>query len=98
MNGIIIIDKPAGKTSHDVVMDIKRTLGLKKAGHTGTLDPLATGVLPVCINEGTKLARFFTMDKKEYAQGEAIHVFAEAFDEAMRPNSSAEITFSISNL
>ncbi|HLA28496.1 MAG TPA: tRNA pseudouridine(55) synthase TruB [Syntrophales bacterium] len=66
MNGIIIIDKPTGKTSHDVVMDIKRSLGLKKAGHTGTLDPLATGVLPVCVNEGTKLSQFFSSDIKEY--------------------------------
>ena len=68
MNGVIIIDKPAGRTSHDVVMDIKRTLGLKKAGHTGTLDPLATGVLPVCINEGTKLAQFFSSDKNQISR------------------------------
>jgi tRNA pseudouridine55 synthase len=66
MNGIVVIDKPAGKTSHDVVQDVKKTLGVKKAGHTGTLDPLATGVLPVCINEATKLAPFFSMDTKEY--------------------------------
>ena len=51
MNGIVVIDKPAGLTSHDVVSEVKRILGAKKAGHTGTLDPMATGVLPVCINE-----------------------------------------------
>jgi len=66
MNGIVVIDKPLGKTSHDVVMDVKKALGVKKAGHTGTLDPLATGVLPVCINEATKLAPFFSLDTKEY--------------------------------
>jgi len=66
MNGIVVIDKPPGKTSHDVVIDVKKTLGAKKAGHTGTLDPLATGVLPVCINEATKLAPFFSQDTKEY--------------------------------
>ena len=49
MDGVIVIDKPAGKTSHDVVMAVKKALGVKKAGHTGTLDPLATGVLPVCL-------------------------------------------------
>jgi tRNA pseudouridine55 synthase len=66
MNGVVIIDKPPGKTSHDVVMDVKKTLGVRKAGHTGTLDPLATGVLPVCINEATKLVPFLTTDTKEY--------------------------------
>lgn len=66
MNGLVIIDKPQGKTSHDVVAGVKKALGALKAGHTGTLDPLATGVLPVCINEATKLAPFFSMDTKEY--------------------------------
>jgi tRNA pseudouridine55 synthase len=66
MNGIIIIDKPSGKTSHDVVSEVKKILAVKKAGHTGTLDPLATGVLPVCINEGTKLAQFYMSETKEY--------------------------------
>jgi tRNA pseudouridine55 synthase len=66
VNGIVIIDKPPGKTSHDVVKDVKKALGVRKAGHTGTLDPLATGVLPVCINEATKLAPFFNSDTKEY--------------------------------
>jgi tRNA pseudouridine55 synthase len=66
MNGIVIIDKPAGKTSHDVVNEVKRILGVKKAGHTGTLDPMATGVLPVCLNEATKLAKFLTGEDKEY--------------------------------
>ncbi len=66
VNGVIIIDKPSGKTSYDIVDDVKKTLCARKAGHTGTLDPLATGVLPVCINEGTKLVRFFSTDSKEY--------------------------------
>ena len=66
MNDVVIIDKPAGKTSHDVVSAVKRILGVKKAGHTGTLDPMATGVLPVCLNEATKLAGFLTADSKEY--------------------------------
>jgi tRNA pseudouridine55 synthase len=66
MNGVIIIDKPAGKTSHDVVSEVKKILGVKKAGHTGTLDPMVTGVLPVCLNEATKLAGFLTGEDKEY--------------------------------
>jgi tRNA pseudouridine55 synthase len=66
MDGIVVIDKPAGFTSHDVVSKVKRILGAKKAGHTGTLDPMATGVLPVCINEATKLAQFLSAENKTY--------------------------------
>ncbi|MBR0088605.1 MAG: tRNA pseudouridine(55) synthase TruB, partial [Clostridia bacterium] len=56
MNGIIIVDKPQGKTSHDIVYAIRRLTGIKKVGHTGTLDPMATGVLPICIGSATKVA------------------------------------------
>ncbi len=66
MNGVIVIDKPAGRTSRAMVEEVKRALGIKKAGHTGTLDPLATGVLPVCVNEATKLVQFLALDTKEY--------------------------------
>lgn len=66
MNGVVIIDKPAGLTSHDVVAGIRRLLGIKKVGHAGTLDPLATGVLPICINEATKLMPFFDDHRKDY--------------------------------
>lgn len=65
-SGVVIIDKPAGRTSRSVVEEVGRALGVKKAGHTGTLDPLATGVLPVCINEATKLVQFLTLDTKDY--------------------------------
>ena len=66
MNGLVIIDKPSGKTSHDVVAEIRKVLGIKRVGHTGTLDPLATGVLPVCINEATKMMPFLQNDSKDY--------------------------------
>jgi tRNA pseudouridine55 synthase len=66
MNGIVVIDKQTGRTSRAVVEEVKRALGIKKAGHTGTLDPLATGVLPVCLNEATKLVQFLALDDKEY--------------------------------
>ncbi|MDD5723543.1 MAG: tRNA pseudouridine(55) synthase TruB [Syntrophales bacterium] len=66
MDGVLIIDKPSGRTSHDIVRDVKKLLGAKKVGHAGTLDPLATGVLAVCINEATKLSQFFLQDDKEY--------------------------------
>lgn len=54
INGFVVIDKPAGITSHDVVSRVRRILGTRKVGHTGTLDPFATGVLPVAVNDGTK--------------------------------------------
>jgi tRNA pseudouridine55 synthase len=66
MDGVIVIDKQAGKTSHDVVSEVKKILGVRKAGHTGTLDPMVTGVLPVCLNEATKLANLLTGENKEY--------------------------------
>lgn len=66
MNGVLVIDKPAGMTSHDVVHKVRKISGIRKAGHTGTLDPIATGVLPVCLNEATKLVQFLALDDKEY--------------------------------
>ncbi|MCM1102162.1 MAG: tRNA pseudouridine(55) synthase TruB [Clostridium sp.] len=65
-NGIINIYKEAGFTSHDVVAKMRGILGQKKIGHTGTLDPLATGVLPVCLGSGTKLCDMLTDRDKEY--------------------------------
>ena len=65
-SGVIVADKPAGMTSHDVVAKVKRLIGAKKVGHLGSLDPLATGVLPLVVNDATKLARFIEGDIKEY--------------------------------
>ena len=65
-SGVVVVDKPAGRTSHETVTEVRKALGVSKAGHTGTLDPLATGVLPVCLNEATKLVQFFSADWKEY--------------------------------
>ena len=59
-DGMLIINKPRGVTSHDVVLKVRRILRTKKVGHTGTLDPEATGVLPVCVGSATKIARFFS--------------------------------------
>ena len=66
MNGIVIIDKSAGMTSRDVVNKVSEIFNTKKVGHTGTLDPLATGVLVVCINKATKLVDRLTSNDKEY--------------------------------
>ena len=66
IDGLLIVDKPEGMTSLEVVKQIKRRFHVKKAGHIGTLDPFATGVLPVVINEGTKLVPFLEEEPKEY--------------------------------
>jgi len=66
MDGVIVIDKPEGLTSHDVVAAARRLLGEKRIGHTGTLDPLATGVLPLACGRATRLVRFLSAAEKEY--------------------------------
>lgn len=66
MNGIIAINKPLGKTSHDMVYFVRRLTKIKKVGHTGTLDPSATGVLPVCIGNATKVCDLLTNADKAY--------------------------------
>ena len=66
MDGVLVIDKPNGPTSFDVVRQVRSLLKLKKVGHTGTLDPMATGVLPLCLGEATKVAGFITEGDKAY--------------------------------
>lgn len=66
MNGIIIVDKPKGKSSHDMVSLMRRLTKIRRIGHTGTLDPMATGVLPLCIGCATKAADMLTLSDKSY--------------------------------
>src|SRR5579885_137949 len=66
MNAVLIVDKPAGLTSHDVVNRVRRILGEKSVGHLGTLDPMATGVLPLVTGSLTRLAQFYTASEKSY--------------------------------
>lgn len=65
-DGVLVIDKPAGPTSHDIVAVVRRALGVDRVGHTGTLDPLATGVLPLVVGRATRLAAFMSGADKEY--------------------------------
>jgi tRNA pseudouridine55 synthase len=84
MDGVLIIDKPAGPTSHDVVARVRRTLRTRRIGHTGTLDPLATGVLPLVIGRATRLASFLSGAEKEYEAGVRLGLATETFDAADR--------------
>ena len=80
MNGLLIIDKPAGMTSHDVVSVVRRATGERSVGHLGTLDPMATGVLPLLLGKYTRLAQFFGQAEKRYT-GEIQFGFAtDSFD------------------
>jgi len=66
MNGLLIVNKPAGMTSHDVVAMVRKLTGESSVGHLGTLDPMATGVLPLLLGRFTRLAQFFKQDSKRY--------------------------------
>jgi tRNA pseudouridine55 synthase len=80
MNGVLVVDKPSGPTSHDVVGRVRRALGTRRVGHTGTLDPLATGVLPLVIGGATRLAQFLSSDEKEYVADVAFGVSTSTYD------------------
>jgi tRNA pseudouridine55 synthase len=79
MDGLLVVDKPAGLTSHDVVARVRRILRERSVGHTGTLDPAATGVLPLVLGRATRLARFLSASDKTY---EAIITLGLATDTA----------------
>lgn len=66
LHGVLVVDKPPGPTSHDMVDRVRRALSTRRAGHTGTLDPFASGVLPVCVGKATRLARFLGGGEKAY--------------------------------
>ncbi len=78
--GLLILDKPAGMTSHDVVNAVRRLAGVRQVGHTGTLDPLATGVLLVLIGPATRLARYLSGVDKTYRAGIRLGVTTTTYD------------------
>ena len=82
MNKIIVVNKAAGMTSHDVVNKIRKIFNTRKVGHTGTLDPDATGVLVVCINEATKLVQFLEADSKWYIAEVLVGRSTDTFDKS----------------
>ncbi len=79
-DGVLVIDKPAGPTSHDIVACVRRTLGLKKVGHLGTLDPLATGVLPLVVGRATRLASHFAGASKQYDAVIRLGLITDTYD------------------
>jgi tRNA pseudouridine55 synthase len=92
MDGLLIIDKPAGITSHDVVDEVRRILRVRRVGHTGTLDPFATGVLGVLVGRATRLAQFLTGLEKEY---EAVIRLGYATDTGDKTGKKIDATNSV---
>lgn len=92
-NGIIVIDKPEGMTSAQVVARVKRITGAKKVGHTGTLDPFATGLMICGINGGTRLSRFFLNSDKTYEAGLLLGVDTDTMDRTGSVVKSCETDF-----
>ena len=80
IDGVIVIDKPSGMTSFKVVNAVRRRIGIKKAGHTGTLDPMATGVLPICLGRATKLAGLLMEGQKIYEGKIRLGVSTDTYD------------------
>jgi tRNA pseudouridine55 synthase len=80
MDGVLVVDKPAGLTSHDIVAIARRALHERRIGHTGTLDPLATGVLPLVCGRATRLVRFFALSDKDYIATVRFGVSTDSYD------------------
>ncbi|HVO31041.1 MAG TPA: tRNA pseudouridine(55) synthase TruB, partial [bacterium] len=90
MDGVLLVDKPAGPTSQTVVTKVRRALGSDKAGHTGTLDPFATGLLVVCLGRATKLAGYLTTEDKSYRATVVLGAATDTDDSTGRELSSAD--------
>ncbi len=92
VNGALVIDKPAGPSSHDVVARVRRALRVERVGHTGTLDPLAMGVLPLLLGQATRLARFLAAGDKAYDARIRLGVATDTYDAAGEPVARASGT------
>jgi tRNA pseudouridine55 synthase len=90
LNGVLVVDKPEGPTSHDVVTLARRALGVSRIGHTGTLDPMATGVLPLVIGRATRLAQFLTASDKSYEARIAFGRTTDTYDAVGKAVSTSD--------
>ncbi len=91
MDGIVNVNKPLGITSHDVVYRLRKILNIKKIGHTGTLDPEASGVLPMCVGKGTKMAEYLTAADKQYLARMQLGAFTDTQDASGEVLESFEV-------
>jgi len=99
MNGLLVLDKPQGMTSHDVVAIVRRATGEKSIGHLGTLDPMATGVLPLLLGRYTRLAQFFNQADKHYTGHIRFGFATDTFDADGSPSTTPKpLTHSLDQL
>ncbi len=98
MHGLLLIDKPSGLSSHDVVRQVRRLFKTRKVGHAGTLDPLATGVLPVAIGEGTKLLQFLLAEEKSYRATMRLGITTDTLDSEGEELRRSELPADIATL
>ncbi|HUD23630.1 MAG TPA: tRNA pseudouridine(55) synthase TruB [Acidobacteriaceae bacterium] len=99
MNGLLVVDKPAGMTSHDVVEIVRRATGERSVGHLGTLDPMATGVLPLLLGKYTRLAQFFATADKGYEGTIRFGFATDTFDaEGTAAGEARPLTLSLGEL
>jgi tRNA pseudouridine55 synthase len=89
INGVVVIDKPAGLTSHDVVARVRKILRIRQVGHFGTLDPFATGVLPISVGKATRFAQFYLKSRKAYAGTFRFGFSTDTYDATGKPTSEA---------
>ena len=89
VHGVLNVNKASGMTSHDVVDAVRRILGMRRVGHTGTLDPQATGVLPMCVGRATRIAQYLTQAEKEYVMTLRLGVTTDTLDAAGKETSRA---------
>jgi tRNA pseudouridine55 synthase len=90
-SGVLIIDKPAGLTSHDVVAKVRKLLGVRQVGHFGTLDPFATGVLPLSVGKATRFAQFYLKSRKAYDGAMRFGYATDTYDATGKPTSDPVI-------
>jgi tRNA pseudouridine55 synthase len=86
ISGVLVIDKPAGFTSHDVVARVRRILGVRRVGHFGTLDPFATGVLPLSVGRATRFAQFYLKSRKAYEGSIRMGFATDTYDATGQPS------------
>jgi tRNA pseudouridine55 synthase len=99
VNGLLVLDKPAGMTSHDVVDVVRRATGERSVGHLGTLDPMATGVLPLLLGKFTRLAQFFATAEKSYEGSISFGFATDTFDAEGTPSTEPQpLTLSLEEL
>ena len=98
IDGLLVFDKDKGITSHDLVYKVRRKLGIKKVGHTGTLDPMATGVLVISIGKATKTSEYILSSDKEYEAKVKLGILTDSYDIAGNILKEEKVSFNEEDL